>query len=237
MDQQFSCPLETEFLSVVPNAYIYPSSGTTGFVPTPRPPTKFNFSPHFPEESIKRYPSLTCALGNNYPGPGNFSANDKPAMSSSILSYPIVPYPFLTFSNTDPIGNDFYPDISAAPATHCDLASMNFVPMLTPDRDAHRVEDISGSLNGFTDEGPSGSPSVSSVVVTADQSAEKKKQMSKHNCSLCGQFFRRFPQAKRIFPMARQSALKKHMKRHEEGFCSKPRPQHKCDICDKNFPR
>jgi hypothetical protein len=130
MDQQFSCPLETEFLSVVPNAYIYPSSGTTGFVPTPRLPTKFNFSPHFPEESIKRYPSLTCALGNNYPGPGNFSANDKPAMSSSILSYPIVPYPFLTFSNTDPIGNDFYPDISAAPATHCDLASMNFVPML-----------------------------------------------------------------------------------------------------------
>jgi hypothetical protein len=129
MDQQIFYPLETEFMSVVPNAYPYPCSVPRGFVSTPRPPTKFNFSPHFPEESIKRYPCLTRALANNYPGPSNFSPNDNTAMSSSILSYPIVPYSCSTFS-LEPSGSDFYPSISAAPAAHCDLASVNFIPIL-----------------------------------------------------------------------------------------------------------
>lgn len=45
---------------------MYPNPGSA--FSAHRSTTKFKFSPHFPEGSVNRYPSLTRALANNYPG-------------------------------------------------------------------------------------------------------------------------------------------------------------------------
>jgi len=130
-----SYPLEPILLSVSNGAYPPPvcMASTT---PTHRTTTTFNFPPHFPEESIERYPSLTRALANNYPGPRNLSANDT-AMSSSIVASSVPPYPYPTFSNleSDRSGSDFHLGTSAASPTDSDLSRLTSISMVTQDRD------------------------------------------------------------------------------------------------------
>jgi hypothetical protein len=47
-------------------------------------PVLYTFRPEFPEETVERYPSLTLALGNNYPGLQTSIAADADANDTSL---------------------------------------------------------------------------------------------------------------------------------------------------------
>jgi len=54
---------------------------------------KYNFRPEFPDAAVDRYPSLTRALGNNYPGLEAASVDEdqwNASIGSSESSVPVV---------------------------------------------------------------------------------------------------------------------------------------------------
>ncbi|KAF7360747.1 C2h2 conidiation transcription factor [Mycena venus] len=229
MEHQGSYPPQTVLMLFFSNAH--PCSVSADSALAHRPTTTFNFLPHFPEESIERYPCLTHALADSYPGPRNFFTNDAAIMSNLISG-----------TCEDPSGDNFYPGLSTT--SRYDWPNLNFMPILGRDRD---VEDLQGPLRN---------PLPDSATPYADSSLKEKKKSTSHSCSICGQFFRRLgtlavhlkrhqgppdPIHKCEIcgrPFVRPTALQKHLKRHqEEGFSRKPHPRHKCNVCDKEFLR
>ncbi|KAJ7670575.1 hypothetical protein DFH06DRAFT_1320504 [Mycena polygramma] len=209
----------------------------------------FNFPASFPEGSMERYPCLTRALANNYPGPRYFFVNDASMMSTSTLSSSVAPDSYFGYSNaTNPTGNEV--DLRSS------VCELNYIPILAQDHDVLKAEKTSTTL-GACAAGASNYPALVPVVgrTKADHSKEAAKPAMKHDCALCGQSFRRLgalvTHLKRHQgpigpihkcdlcgqPFIRPSALKKHLKRHEEGFCKNPRPKHRCNICEKEFLR
>jgi hypothetical protein len=206
----------------------YPYSVSTNSAPDHRPPTAFNFPPQFPEESLERYPCLTRALADSYPGPRNFST------TSSLAS---CPYPAV--SNQEPSGEDFYRALSTT--SPYDWTNLNSIPILSQDRDVQNPQ------------GPSRNQHPDSTTPHANSSLKQKEKPTSHSCCICGQFFRRLgalaAHLKRHQepsdpihkceicgqPFVRPTALQKHLKRHqEEGFCRKPRPRHKCNVATRS---
>ncbi|KAJ7765337.1 hypothetical protein B0H16DRAFT_417208 [Mycena metata] len=201
-------------------------------LPTHRLTTKFNFPPQFPAISIKRYPSLTCALANNYPGlVYDHADGDKSPTSvfSAQESFPLSPSESFSVSASSNPGSGGY-----CSADRHNSNTLNNVPVLSQDCAAEYIS--------------ARRPSLTKRPID-------EKQVSEDKCHICGRLFRRpgslFSHVRRhdeppgpFFKCGtcqqsflRASALEKHLKRHVAGFRAKPRPKHKCPICHKEFLR
>ncbi|KAJ7645126.1 hypothetical protein DFH06DRAFT_1136595 [Mycena polygramma] len=179
-------------MSIASHPYTYPVWGSSGSAQPQRSITMFNFpSTCFPVESIERYPCLTRALANNYPGPRYFFANDASMMSSSTLSSSVAPDSYFGYPNaTNPTGNEV-----GFRSFVCENSQygLNYIPILAQDHDVLRAEEPSTTLGAC----PTGASNYAPVVpavgrTTAVESKETAKLGMKHYCPLCGQLFRRF---------------------------------------------
>ncbi|KAJ7185205.1 hypothetical protein C8R46DRAFT_374581 [Mycena filopes] len=208
-------------------------------LPAHRQTVKFDLSPQFPEGCIRRYPSLTRALANNYPGPVHCDSDDD---QSSPASYSDTGRPREFSCST--IATSTSPTLNCGTGLR-NSSALNLVPMFARDN-VLRDAELSAHLK----------PTEGAAPVTTRQSNEQKQnQMSEDRCPICGQFFRRpgslFAHVRRhsqppgpVFrcetcrrPFLRRGALANHLKTHEVDFCPKPRPRHACAICHRVFLR
>ncbi|KAJ6562665.1 hypothetical protein B0H19DRAFT_1234207, partial [Mycena capillaripes] len=240
--------------------YIGPIRVSRNSAPTQRAPMMFNFPPHFPEESIERYPSLTQALGDSYPG---LRTCTNTTALSSVLASSMSIEPSSPGADYDSTNLDYISMLSSS-EPRISVQRQSLIDRYH-DHDVHRPM---APFGGFAAEeiSPSG-------TVNTDRSEEQSEEVLKHRCYLCGKLFRRLgfllkhvkrhdgptgptytcdicgrpylrlanPLRSRCeinLPISRPKALKTHLKRHFlGGFFRKPRPKHTCNICGKEFLR
>ncbi|KAF8146924.1 hypothetical protein K438DRAFT_1944301 [Mycena galopus ATCC 62051] len=131
---------------------------------------KYNFRPEFPAAAVDRYPSLTCALGNNYPGlTAQVDERNAPIWPSSSVPVAGPTQPTLSWISPDEIspkrmgnnsifGNDSFPELQdrylQAHATNPSFGSEYFIPICTSSNGPAPAGDATSDRNFRSPVGP-----------------------------------------------------------------------------------